>query len=1090
MIKSLLSFCLMLLLSAAVLAQTRQVTGKVTEKGSTEPVVAASVLIKGTSTGTQTDVNGNFKLSVPDKAGVVLVIKSIGYDPLEVTLSAGQTTVTTQLQTNSRELQEVVAIGYQTVKRRDLTGAVASVTAKDLKDNPVNSAAEALEGRLPGVQITLSDGQPGAQADVYIRGRSSITQSGQPLFIVDGVELDNALNIIAPQDIESIDVLKDAASTSIYGSRGSNGVFIITTKGGRNTNGITSVTYSTTMGIQKLAKELPMMNPYQFLLYEYERAKYTNGDSTFITRFIKRLNNFDTLKNFVNTPGIDWQKATLGRSAFFQTHNLSISGGDAKTQFNLSATYNGQQGILLGSDYNRELINFRFNHKVSDKFSFGFNARYNNQVVNGLATADPTGAGNNNLRQFTRYQPLLSPGQSEDTYDIALSNLTSSNGAQLINPLQLIGAEYRKNTTSIMDLNANASLTIVPKLTIRTVIGYDVNLNNIRAFDDTITSNSILNGAHLPIASVTNANVVTINNSNVIDYNNPSIFGSKHGIDILGGQEIYQTYATNNYLQLKSIPAGTSPAEAFANYALGAAQPPTSSETPVHIMSFFGRLSYNYNEKYLLTFNYRADGSSVFGPARKWGYFPSASGAWRVSQESFMQKQDIFSDLKVRLSYGSVGNSRITPFSYATNYSTGKNYYLNEILNLGTAPSSVLSNPFLQWETQLSRNLGFDMSFFKGRIQFTADFYRNTTSNLLLNNAIPPITGYTTQLQNVGAVLNTGMEFQLSGTIIQSRNFRWTGNYNMSFNTNTIQSLGGSQQSFTFNSGWFSSANAPNDFLVKVGQQVGTMYGLVNDGYYKLTDFNTAPYSNTAQPWATTQYTLKPGLPTSSISTATVGPGTAKYKDINGDGVINGSDYTVIGHALPKFIGGFNQTFTYKNFDASVFVNFSYGNQVYNYNKAEFTSGYEVGANLLSSFTDRWHVINPANGVQIQGYTGTTAIGADPSVIAAVNPNPKYWIPGIGAEYDNPQSFYVENGSFLRLNNVTLGYTLPRTTLSKYGISSLRIYATGNNLGTITGYSGYDPDVNTRRSSPLTPGVDYSAYPRARTYILGLNVTF
>jgi TonB-linked SusC/RagA family outer membrane protein len=1087
--KVLLSFFLLLFLSVTVMAQNRQITGHVVEKGNKIPVVAASVTVKGTKGGTLTDINGTFKMSIPNNFSTVLVITSIGYTTREVTVNANDISINVELEANSQQLNEVVAIGYQTVKRRDLTGAVSSVGAKDLKDIPLNSAADALEGRLAGVQITIADGQPGAQADIYIRGRSSITQSGQPLYIVDGVELDNALSIIAPQDIESIDVLKDAASTSIYGSRGSNGVIVITTKGGKNTNGRTSVTYNTTLGIQKLPKELSLMDPYNFLLYQYERAKYTNGDTSFVTRFIKRANNFDTLKNFRNTPAVDWQKETLGRNAFFQSHNLSISGGTDKTQFNLSATYNGQQGLLVHSDYNRELINFRFNHKVSDRFSFGFNTKYNNQVVNGNGTADPSGAGSNNLRQLVRYQPLLSPGQGIDTYDNALSNLTSSNGLNLIDPLSLLAAEYRKNTTIVTDLNANATLIIVPKFSLRTVIGYNTNSVNQRAFDDTVTSNSVVNGNKLPIATVATGYVRTINNSNVFEYNNSSFLHSKHGIDILAGQETFQTYSTNTNLQLKGIPVGTTPDEAFANYALGTAQPPTSSETPVHILSFFSRISYNYNEKYLLTLNYRADGSSVFGPARKWGYFPSASAAWRITQEDFMKNQTIVDDAKLRLSYGSVGNSRITPFSYATNYSTGRNYYLNGILNLGTAPSSSLSDPFLQWETQISRNLGVDLSFFKGRLQVTADFYRNTTNNLLLNNAIPPVGGYTTQLQNEGSVANHGMEFQLSGTILQSKAFRWTGNFNVSFNTNTIESLGG-QQSFTFNSGWFSSQNAPNDFLVKVGEQVGSMYGLVSDGYYKLSDFSTSAYSNASFPWATTKYTLNPGVPTSSISTTTVGPGTPKFKDLNGDGVINGSDFTVIGHALPKFIGGFNQQFTYKNFDASIFLNFSYGNQVYNYNKAEFGSGYSVGANLLSAFNDRWHIIDPASGVQIQGFTGTTAIGASPDVIGAVNGNPKYGIPPTGIEWTTPSSADVEDGSFLRINNITLGYTLPKSLLSVYGISSLRVYVTGNNLATITGYSGYDPDVSSRRNSPLTPGVDYSAYPKARTFLFGLNVTF
>lgn len=1088
MTKTLLSVCFMLFLCAAALAQNRQITGRVTEKGSTEPVIAASVVIKGTTTGTQTDLNGNFKLTVPDRDGEVLLIRSVGYKTLELPLKKGQTTVNVGMESDAKMLNEVVAIGYQTVRRKDLTGAVSSVTAQQIKDVPINSAAEALEGRLAGVQITVSEGIPGAQADVYIRGRGSITQSGQPLYIVDGVEIDNALNVIAPQDIESIDVLKDAASTSIYGSRGSNGVVIITTKGGKNTNGKTTVTYSTNLGVQKLARELSVQDPYQYVLYQYERAKQT-GDTTFATRFIKRMSNFDTISTYKNVPAVDWQNKMFGRNAFFQSHNLSIGGGTEKTQFNLSMTYNGQQGVLQSSDYNRELLNFRFNHKVSEKFNIGFNVRYNNQAVNGAGTSDVGGAGSNNLRQIVRYQPFLQPGQSDNFYDANLAALTGSNGLSLINPQQVVAGEYRNRTTKVLDINANASYTIVKNFSFRTVIGYDVNNFVTKAFDDTITTNSRNNGNKLPIADITTANVTTVNNSNVFEYRNPSFLGSKHGIDILAGQELYQTYTTNNALEFRNIPAGTTADEAFANYALGTLQPPSSSETPIHILSYFTRLSYSYQEKYLATFNFRTDGSSVFGPARKWGYFPSASAAWRVTEENFMKDQKIFTDLKLRLSYGAVGNSRITPFSYATNYATGKSYYLNDVNTLGTAPSSNLSNPYLQWETQISRNLGFDMSFLKGRINLTADFYRNTTNNLLLNNTIPTITGYTNQLQNEGSILNKGMEFQIVATVLQKRAFRWTTNFNISFNKNTIESLG-DQKSFTYNSGWFSSSNAPSDFLIKVGQEVGTMYGLVNDGYYKLSDFNTSTYSNASTPWATTQYTLKPGVPFSKISSSTVMPGTQKFKDINGDGQIDGSDYTVIGHALPKFIGGISQQFSWKNFDASIFLNFSYGNQVYNYNKAEFTNGYSSGANLLSIMNNRWHVTNPATGVQIQGAAGTTAIGASPDVISAVNANPQYWIPAVGVEWNNPQSFYVENGSFLRVNNVTIGYTLPRTTLSKIGIASLRVYVTGNNLGTITGYSGYDPDVSVRRSSPLSPGVDYSAYPKVRTYIFGLNVSF
>ncbi|MDB5011005.1 MAG: TonB-dependent receptor [Mucilaginibacter sp.] len=1090
MIKNLLTFCLMLLLSATVLAQTRQVTGKITEKGNTGPVIAASVTVKGTTGGTQTDVNGNFKLPVPDKAGVVLVIKSVGYKPIEVPLSVGQLTVTAQLETNSTELQEVVAIGYQTIKRRDLTGAVSSVTAKDLRDNPTLSAAEALEGKLAGVQITVADGSPGAPADIYIRGRTSITQSGSPLYIVDGVQLDNALNVLSPQDIQSIDVLKDAASTSIYGARGSNGVVIITTKGGKNTNGKTTITYSNSTSIQKLPKELSVMSPFDFVEFQYERSKMT-GDTSVISRYYTSGQPYSNILAYKNTPAIDWQKQLFGRNALQQSHNLSLSGGTKQTQYNLSATVSAQQGLLQFTDYGRQLLNFRFDHEVNDKFKIGFNVRYNNNVLNGQGTTDAGGASTNNLRQIVRYQPILLPGQGINYYDATQAQATSGNGLSLINPLQDMSAQYRKKSNNILDLNANVSYKVTPKLTIRSVVGFDFNNSSARAFDDTVTYNSRTNGAKQPIATLTNGSVRTINNSNILDYNNIGVLGSKHSVDVLLGQETYQTYTTANFIELHGIPVGTSPNQAFANYTLATTVlPPTASEVPIHNLSYFGRLSYNYKEKYFATFNLRDDGSSIFGPLHKWGLFPSASGAWRISDENFMQGQNVVSGLKLRVSYGSVGNNRITPYSYGNFYGSGRPYYLNDAFVFGSSTTG-LGNPNLQWESQISRNIGLDASFLKGRIQATIDVYRNTTSHLLVNNAIPINSGYNSQFQNVGSTQNTGLELQITATVMQSKNFRWSANFNISVNKNIIESLG-AQQSFTTNSGYFNTSQQPADFLVKVGEEVGTYYGLKNDGYYKVSDFNATPYNNPLYPWATTQYTLKAGVPTSAISSTTVQPGTQKFKDINGDGKITTADYTVIGHALPTAIGGFGSQFAYKGFDASIFLNYSIGGQVANYNKLEFTSSYTNGANLLSIFNNRYRTVDPTTGVQVQGVPNSTigVIGASPDILNALNANAKYWIPVTSIEWDNNQTFALENASFLRLNNVTIGYTLPNRISSRLSISNFRIFVTGTNLGTITGYSGYDPDVSTRRSTPITAGVDYAAYPRARVYTVGLNASF
>ncbi|MES2277381.1 MAG: TonB-dependent receptor [Bacteroidota bacterium] len=1084
--KVLLQTLLMLFLASAW-AQTRTITGKVTdEKGETLPGV--NVRLKGSNTGVATTSDGSYRISVFDQKSV-LVFSYVGYKSTEVTVGT-RIQINISLESDSKLLNEVVAIGYQTINRRGLTSAVSSITAKDLRDNPSLSAAEALQGKLAGVQVTVSEGAPGAPSDIYIRGRTSITQSGSPLYIVDGVQVDNAINVLSPQDIESIDVLKDAASTSIYGARGSNGVVIITTKGGKDTGGKTSINYNNSISVQQLPKELSVMSPFEFVEFQYERARIT-GDTSVISRYYRTGNPWSTVTNYKNVEAIDWQNKLFGRNAIMQTHNFSISGGTKQTQYNLSATYNNQQGILQLTDYKRGLINFRFDHQASSKLKLGFNVRYNNNVLNGQGTSDVGGASSNNLRQIVRYQPILLSGQDEDYYDVNQANATSGNGLSLINPLKELQNQYRKKSNSVLNLNANVNFQITKKLTLRSIAAIDFNNSNNRSYDDTVTYNARTTGGKQPLLLLATSNFRTINNSNTLDYNNTSIFGSKHAIDVLLGQESYQTYQATSSLDLRNFPVGTSPDQAFANYSLAQTViPPTVSEVPIHNFSYFSRVSYNFNQKYFATFNIRADGSSIFGPKHRWGYFPSGSVAWRISDEKFLKDQDVVSDLKLRLSYGSIGNNRITPYSYGNFFGSGRSYYLNDAFNFGSSTTG-LGNPDLQWEAQISRNIGVDAAFFKGRLVLTVDAYRNTTSKLLLSNVIPANSGYASQFQNVGSTQNTGLEIQLNGTIIQRKDFRWTGNFNISFNKNIIKSLG-AQQQFLTNSGYFNTSQQPADFLVKVGEEVGTFWGLINDGYYKVSDFDTAPYSNATYPWATTKYTLKAGVPVSSITSTAIQPGTQKFVDINGDGKITTADYTVLGHALPRFIGGFGQQFTWKGFDASVFLNYSYGGNVANYNKLEFTSTYSNGANLLSIFNDRYRTVDPNTGVQVQGVPSTAigVIGASPDVLNALNANAKYWIPVQSIEWDNNQSFAIENGSFIRINNITLGYTLPKNISSKLTLSNLRVFVTGNNLGTITGYTGYDPDVSTRRSSPTTAGVDYSAYPKSRVYVIGINASF
>lgn len=1104
---------ILLFSSLATFAQDNVITGRIT-KDTGEPLQGVTVTIKGTKTQALTNADGRYKITVPNSKSI-LVFTYVGSKKQEISIS-GKTTQDVVMSEEASTLNDVVVVGYSTVRRRDLTASVSSVSAKDLKDVPVNSAAAALAGRLAGVQVITSEGAPGADVDIFIRGRNSITQSGSPLYIVDGIQVDNALNVLSPQDIQSIDVLKDAASTAIYGARGSNGVVLITTKGGKNTGGKTTVTYNGFMGISTLSKELDFMDPYNFVLYSYERAKYTENatDTAAASQYIRNMSNFDTIQTYKNNPGIDWQKQVLGRHALQQTHNISISGGTAATQYNLSLTYNKQEGLIVNSNYDRKLASFRFDHKVSDKLKIGFNTRFNQQKVTGAGTSDASGAGTNRLRQYTRYRPLLLPGQALDTYDAFLNvTLDPGNGLALTNPLQLINAEYRLRTVTAYNFNGYLNYNLTKNITFRSTFGYDVNKTESRAYDDTLTPNSrALNKQ--PVLNLNTTEILTINNSNVVTYSNPAFFSSKNSVDLLLGQEIYQTNVKSTAYQYNYFPVGTTPDQAFANYGLatppaGLSQPkPSSSEVNTHQLSFFTRLSYSYNKKYLFTFNFRADGSSLFGPNysspipladstnRKWGYFPSAALAWKISDENFMRKLSFISLAKIRLSYGASGNNRISAYGYTTGYSPPSNggYGLSDALAYTLVLPGNLGNSAIKWESLTSTNLGFDLAFFNSRVNLTADIYSNTTKNLLLQNKIPPTSGYTTQYQNVGSVRNNGVEIQLGGLVMRKKDFTWNANFNIAFNSNKIISLG-TQTKFTANSGWFSNNNS-DDYLVQVGQQLGTMYGLVNDGFYKVSDFVVTPYVNAANnaryPTLLYQYTLKPGIANANpVLNNLVQPGQPKFVDVNGNGVISlDSDRTVIGHALPKYTGGFNQQFSWKGFDASIFLNFSVGNDIFNANKLEFANNYGDDQNMLSIMNGRWKVIDAKGNLVQKQPDNLTVIGINPDSLTALNAGATIWRPYLSTNGYLPMSFAVEDGSFLRINNITIGYTFPQKWVKKAKISSFRLYVTANNVATITGYSGYDPDVNAKRSNPLTPGVDYAAYPRGRTFIAGVNLSF
>jgi TonB-dependent starch-binding outer membrane protein SusC len=1093
-------FCLSLLflwVCGLAWAQERQVTGTVTKDKTGEALAGVTVSLKGTSVATTTNANGQFTIRIPNgRNNPVLVFSYVGHTSTEVAVGSRTSVDAVMQEAATTNLDDVVVIGYGTAKRRDVTSSVSSVNARQLRDIPLNSAAQALAGRLAGVQITGSEGSPNAEVLIRVRGGGSITQDNAPLYIIDGIQVENGLSTLSPQDIESIDVLKDASATAIYGARGANGVVIITTKSGRNNR--TTISYNGFAGINKLANKLDVMNPYDFVVYQWERAMFT-GDSTAIRDYGLR---FDTLSVYKNTPGIDWQEQMFGRSALMQTHNVSLNGGKEGTTYNLSLTSNKEEGIMRNSDFDRKLVTFKFDHTFSKALRVGFSTRYNNTVVNGAGTSNNGSAGTNRLRQSVRYRPLLIEGQDLLDFDPDYAANTNANGLSLVNPILLNDAEYRRNVTNLANIGAYVDLKITPFLSFRTTGGVDYTNTKQTAFDDTLTSISRQNSTQ-PMAYIGTSTRVTLNNSNVLTYSNASgkgKFGQKNDLTILAGHEIYQSRTTGENQLARFFPVGISPQKALGNMNLGTNYIDNgrlpSYENENRLVSFFGRANYGFDNRYLFSLSVRADGSSKFGPENKWSYFPSGSIAWRVSNERFFEKfADVVNEMKLRVSYGQAGNNRIQDFLYVQQFNTGTQYWLNDALVTGFVPSS-LANADLVWEKIISRNIGLDMSFLKNRLQFTVDIYKNTTKDLLVAVPVPTSSGYNRQIQNVGSTENKGVELQVNAVPVQKKNFSWSVNFNMSSNKNKVLSLGQFQRSYLENSGWGFS-NTPADYIVRVGDPVGSMWGFVTDGYYTLDQFDYDA--------ATKRYTLKTGIANNSAITSTLPqPGALRFRDIGGapdstgkptgpDGKIDDWDKTIIGNSQPKLFGGLNQQFTYRNFDLSIFINYQFGNDVYNANKLEFTSGYTGNANLLTEMNDRWRVTD-ANGNILQRTVTINSVqyvvGEAPEVLAAANANkPGLWFPSTASTSFTLHSWAIEKGSFVRINNITLGYSLPVNLVRRAKLERARFYLTVNNLAVITNYSGYDPEVSARRGNPVTPGVDYSAYPRSRSFIFGLNLS-
>jgi len=972
------------------------------------------------------------------------------------------------------KIDEVVLVGYTKVSKKDVTNAVSSVKGEALKDMPSTNAAEAIQGRLAGVQVSLSEGSPGADVDIVVRGGNSITGSNAPLYIVDGIQMDNALSILSPKEIESIEVLKEASSTNIYGARGANGVVLITTKGGRK-RAKTSINYNGFVGVRSLQNTISVLDPYEYVLYQYEQY-YKNGLESDITIFNNRYGTYDQLSKYKNVKKVNWQDELFGREAFNFTHNLSISGGSDNSAFSLTLNNLQEDGIMIGSSFRRNMANFRYDYDISKKLSIGLNARYSRQMINGSGTSSTGSQGTNRLRNAIRYQPFEGGSTvNVDEFDPLFADQTN-----LVNPILLANDEVKESGRNDLLLNATLDYKINKDFTFRSVVGYVQRDETINQFSGPVTSLARQNNDQ-PVVFLSRVQTRRITNTNTLNFR--KTFGN-HKLDLLAGQETVRTDGESLSMNIKWFPKSISAQEAF--YNIQSASPPPGmiqdaprtasiSGIPDRLVSFFGRANYIYKNKYIFTASMRADGSSVFANGNKWGYFPAASAAWKIAEENFLKDSKTVSELKLRLGYGLSGNNRIGSFLYDTFFTTSTDfgYAFGSNVTPGATTGNTAASPSVTWESSTSKNAGLDFGFFKGKVYGSLDVYQTDTKDLLLLARIPQTTGYEFQYQNSGSSKNKGIEFSIGSQIINKENFSWKIDANISSNKNTIVSLGNtasaSANSYLTPSGW---QNNLFDFLVQVGKPVGTYWGYVTAGRYEVSDFD---YNATTQ-----AYTLKSGIASSAAvanGARPVQPGDLKLQDLNGDGVIDTNDMTDLGNAQPKFYGGFSQTFRYKNWDLSLMFNFSVGNKVYNANKIEYTTQYLYkDNNMLAEVANRFQWFN-SDGVKV----------TDPTTLAAMNANTTGFTPPAGAYFLH--SYAIEDGSFLRLNNLTVGFSLPKGSLEAIGVKNFRLYATVNNLFTITGYSGFDPEANTRRN-PLTPGVDYSAYPRSRFILSGVDITF
>ena len=1025
--KKIVILLLGVLLSLAAEAQTT-ITGRITDARTGESLIGASLVPKNSGElGAVTDIEGNFTLQTNVKLPLTLSVQYVGYRTLDVDVYDAEEPLEIQLVPGGNRLSEVVVVGYGVQKRQELTSSISTVGEELLNQN-ISSVESVLQGSVAGINVTTSSGQPGATSTIRIRGGNSITGGNEPLYVIDGFIVYNdpatsrtnargsdatldPMSFLNPSDIESIEVLKDVSATAIYGTRGANGVIMITTKKGKH--GRDNVNYSGTFSWSKAARKLDYLNAQQWTeLYNEIRLDEGSGEPLAIP-----------------TESYDWQDAAL-RTGFSQEHQVSLIGGDEKSRYNISFGYKDVQGIILGTDQTRYAGRVNYDRTVNNKFSFGVTANGAYNKVNGLRNENGNNAPNSWVAAIT-HTPYTSIWNADGSFNY--SPTPSSDAVydgQVGNPISDL--ENIKSTTENTRIIGTgwAEYEILPHLKAKVNLGADITNTRQSNYSPSYTSTGLANKG---VASVGQTKTNVWQTEYTLSYQN--VFARVHSLSLLAGytaqRTALSTFATSNY--------GYSN-DATGYDALGAAattQPSYSYASVNTLQSWLGRVNYSYDKRYNATLTLRADGSSRFAKGHKWGWFPSIGASWNLDQEKFLHFGKQVDFIQLRASAGVVGNQEIGDYQFVANMSPAT-YVLNG-QRVTAYLQSNMASPDLKWESTASYNVGVSSGFFNSRLTVTLDAYYKKTSDLLLNVPTEGTTGFSSVLRNIGSVTNKGVELEVGGVLLDDKNWHWTANANIAHNKNEVTSLGDASQIIPDFNG-IGTMQYLNPLIVKVGEPLGTFFGYRFLGIVQNGDDITK-------------------LPAQTISA--LEPGNPRYADVNGDNVVNEEDRVTLGNAQPKFTYGFNTTLKYKQWDLFVNLAGSYGNKLFNVLKARFSKG-NISYNALAEVADRWTATNPSN--TIQKASNSTSIVTDDR--------------------------YVEDASYLRVKNIQLGYTLPLKRLSRD--AKLRISISLQNFFTITGYSGYDPESNRNgidETNALYQGIDWGAYPTAKTVQLGVSLT-